>query len=56
MKHKQLMKRINDLESALDDALEWAEYVAGHNDFEESDTLQYCLWVLTQGEDGRDLK
>lgn len=55
MKHEQLIKRVNELESALDKALTWAEQIAG-SDFDESDTLQYCLWVLTQGEQGKDMK
>ena len=44
--------RITELEEALGDALEWAEMVAG-SDFEQSDTLQNCLYILTQGEEGR---
>lgn len=53
MNEQQMKERIRALSSALDDALGWAEAVTGHQDFNESDTLQYCLFVLTEGEEGR---
>lgn len=46
-----LIHRIAELEEQLSNVLEWAEMVAGHSDFEQSDILQEAIATLNWGQE-----